>query len=271
PRTWTTARRPPANPPHRVSVGGRRSGGSAGVVAAVDLVDGVFEYGGEHGEAVPDASAGAGQVDDEGVARLSGETAGEDGGGHLVAVGGADGLGDAGDLAGDDAGGHLRGEVGGGEAGAAGRHDHVVLLGDAVAEGGLDGFAVGDDDGPVDGAADLREAGNQDRSRFIGINPGGRPVRHRHHQRPYHDRLHSPVFPPVFSSTRMSVMTASGSTALTMSNSASAAVDTAVSASISTPVRSAVLTRAVTATPQSATSSVTLTPWMAIGWQSGIR
>src|SRR5690606_30692645 len=124
---------------------------SAGVVAAADLVDGVLEYRGEDGDAVADSAAGSGQVDDERAAGLAGEAAGQDGGRHLVAVGGADGLGDAEDLAVEDAGGHLGGAVGGGEPGAAGGDDHVVRLGDAVAQGGLDGFAVGDDDGAVDG------------------------------------------------------------------------------------------------------------------------
>ena len=52
-----------------------------------------------------------------------------------------------------------------------------------------------------------------------------------------------PVLPPVFSSTRTSLITAAGSIALTMSISASAATVTEVSASISTPVRSAVRDR----------------------------
>ena len=77
--------------------------------------------------------------------------------------------------------------------------------------------------------------------------------------------------PPVFSSTRTSVMTAAGSTALIMSMRASAATLTEVSASISTPVRSAVRAVAVMSTPSSVTARSTVTPCSPIGWHSGIR
>src|SRR6202034_3003885 len=90
-------------------------------------------------------------------------------------------------------------------------------------------------------------------------------------ERPDHDRRQVPDLPPSFASSRTSVITAVLSTALIMSMSVSAATETEVSASISTPVRSAVRTEAVIATPESSTVRSTETPWMASGWQSGIR
>jgi len=81
----------------------------------------------------------------------------------------------------------------------------------------------------------------------VVVHPGSGAVR-RHHdgrrERLGH-RRYVPLLPPVFSSTRTSVITADLSTALTMSTTVRAATETAVSASISTPVRSVVRTEAV--------------------------
>src|SRR4029079_3841379 len=103
------------------------------------------------------------------------------------------------------------------------------------------------------------------------VDAGGRPVGRDDHlgaQRCHRDQ--SPDVPPVFVSTRTSVITAPLSTALTMSTTVSAATETAVSASISTPVRSVVFTAALTSPASSATARSTVTPETASGWQSGI-
>src|SRR4029450_4025372 len=89
--------------------------------------------------------------------------------------------------------------------------------------------------------------------------------RHRHHLA----RCQSPDLPPVFDSSRTSVMTAAGSTAFTMSTTVSPATATQVRASISTPVRSAVRTVAVISTASRATAKSTVTPSREMGWTRG--
>src|SRR5690606_12096898 len=128
-----------------------------------------------------------------------------------------------------------------------------------------DGRTVGHHPRAVDRASRLRGQLDEQRPRTVPVHPRGRPVRdgdddHAGGGRPAHpDRRQWPALPPVFSSTRTSVTTASGSRALTMSTSPSAAVITQVSASISTPVRSAVRTVALMSTPLSTTVSATST------------
>src|SRR5690606_39565996 len=102
------------------------------------------------------------------------------------------------------------------------------------------------------------------------VDPGRGAVGSGDHQRAIgHALLQSPDLPPVFSSTRTSVMTASLSTALTMSITVSAATETAVSASISTPVRSVVLTVAAISTASSATDRSSVTADTDKGGHSG--
>src|ERR1700760_1185898 len=280
-------------------IGRGPGGGSAPVITAVHLVDGVLQHPAEHGHAVLDPTGGAGQVDDEGAPGQAGQAAGQDRGRYPGRrARGPDGLGDARDLAVEHPPGHLRGQVGRGQAGAAGGQDHVVAGRDRVAQGLLDRFAVRDDQGTVDHvAAGPAQQVDQDRPGPVRVDPGRGPVgdgdRQRAHQRPssaeppeppgppeppeppgpagLSGRCHRPVLPPVFSFTRMSVMTAPGSTALIMSMRARAATLTEVSASISTPVRSAVRVTAVMSTPSSVTVRSTVTPCSPIGWQSGIR
>src|SRR5439155_2183306 len=141
------------------------------------------------------------------------------------------------------------------------------------AEGGRHGVAVGDDLGAVHVEAHRGQALGQQRAALVGVDAGGGAVGGRDDQGAggAHERLQSPDLPPVFSSTRMSEMTAALSTALIMSTTVRAATETAVSASISTPVRSVVLTVAAISTASSVTVRSTFTPETASGWHSGIR
>src|SRR5207248_5158814 len=128
----------------------------------------------------------------------------------------------------------------------------------------LHGVTVGDDLRPVDSEPEALEAFRDQRAALVLVDAGGGAVGGRDDERAVgreqraagrgvecHVRLQSPDLPPVFSSTRTSVMTAPLSTALTMSITVSAATETAVRASISTPVRSVVFTVARISTASS--------------------
>src|SRR5690606_19593388 len=133
------------------------------------------------------------------------------------------------DLEVEDAVGGLGGEVGGGQAGAAGGDHEVVAVLDGVAERLLDLVAVVDDDRPGHVEAARGEPLDQDGPGGVLVDAVGGAVRRHHHDGAY--RCHVPVFPPIFSSTWTSVIRAAGSRALTMSTNVSPATDTAVSAS----------------------------------------
>src|SRR5690606_28463708 len=118
---------------------------------------------------------------------------------------------------------------------------------------------VHDDRVGHDEAEPAQEVGDH-RARLVGVDAVGGPVGGHHHTTGQAHRTHSPDLPPVFVSTRTSVITAALSTALTMSTTVRPATATAVSASISTPVRSVVETVAVIATASSSTLRSTFTP-----------
>src|SRR4051794_429495 len=228
----------------------------------------------QHREPVLHAAARPGQVHDQAASRDPGQPPGQRRRGHPVgdAVR-ADRLRDAGRLAVQQRPGRLGGPVGRRQAGAAGReHDPCAALdgrGDRLA----DRVAVGDDDRGVHREAELPERLDDQRTRGVLVDAGRGSIRRDDDRGPQgrHGRDQSPDLPPVFVSTRTSVITAPLSTALTMSTTVSAATDTAVRASISTPVRSLVLTVARISTAPSTTVSSTVTPEMARGWHSGTR
>src|ERR1700722_3162095 len=252
-----------------------RAGGRVGpgMVAAADLVDRVHEDRPQHAHPRPNPARCPRQVDDQRPPRHPREPAGQDrrrypGGG----AGRPQGLGDPGDLPVDHPPGHLGGQIGRGQAGAAGGHGDVVAGRHRVAQHLLNGLAVGDHQRPVDAVAPGRaEQFHQHRAGTVRVHPGRRPVGHGDREPLDHARRQAPDRPPSLASSRTSVITALLSTALIMSISVSAAIDTEVSASISTPVRSAVRTWAVISTPASVTVRSTVTAWIASGWQSGIR
>src|SRR5690606_21393729 len=274
------------------STAGAASGGRS-VVAAAHLVDRVQQHRGQHLHAVPDAAARPREVDHQHPVPVplgdAGQPAGEHRGGHaLVPAEGAQRLGDAGDLAGQQRPGGLGGGVGGGQPGPPGGEGGVVAGVQRAAVRLGDRFAVRHHPGAVGAQPGGAHRLHQDRAGAVRVHPGGGavgggdddgarrtgarfPGRHAPSPRPAPERVQWPVLPPVFSSTRTSVTTASGSIALTMSTRPRAAVITQVSASISTPVRSAVRTVAVIATSSSRTVSSTSAPCTAIGWQSGTR
>ena len=112
---------------------------------------------------------------------------------------------------------------------------------------------TGSPSGTTTGGAHLEPERGQllddQRAGRVLVDPGRRPVGRDHHvaaqaRSSRVTGVHSPDLPPLFDSTRMSVITLRLSTALTMSITVSAATETAVSASISTPVRSVVRGRA---------------------------
>src|SRR5690625_4754921 len=125
---------------------------------------------------------------------------------------------------------------------------------------------IADDSGEADhGSACVRE--------HIGFEGGGR-------DRCLNDscgddahvcRVQSPLRPPDFSMTLISLITAWLSTALIMSKIVSAAVVTAVRASISTPVFDTVLTAPVMRTESAPSSKSTSMPVSGSGWHSGMR
>src|ERR1700722_13606783 len=252
-----------------------RAGGRVGpgMVAAADLVDRVHEDRPQHAHPRPNPARCPRQVDDQRPPRHPREPPGQDrrrypGGG----AGRPQGLGDPGDLPVDHPPGHLGGQIGRGQAGAAGGHGDVVAGRHRVAQHLLNGLAVGDHQRPVDAVAPGRaEQFHQHRAGTVRVHPGRRPVGHGDREPLDHARRQAPDRPPSLASSRTSMITALLSTALIMSISVSAAIDTEVSASISTPVRSAVRTWAVISTPESDTARSTVTPWIASGWQSGIR
>src|SRR3954447_18770343 len=249
------------------------------VISAAELADDVGEQRPEHRQGVRHASRRAGQVDDQGAAGDPREAAREHRRRHaLLGAVAAHRLGDARRLPLDHRAGGLGRDVGGGEPGATGGEDDVEAHVDRRAEHRLElGDVVRTHVRALDGEPELPEPRREGLAAAVLVDPRGGPVgggdddgagagrQIRGH------RVHSPLLPPDFASSRTSVIDARGSTAFTMSIIVSPATATEVSASISTPVRSAVRAVAVISTASSVTSRSTVTPCSAIGWHSGTR
>src|SRR3954469_25661550 len=250
------------------------------MVAPHDLLHRVQEDRTEDREGVLHAAARAGQVHDQAAADHPRQPTRQHGARHALrdAVR-PDRLRDAGDLAIEERPGDLGGAVGRGQAGAAGREHDPRTPFRGRGDRGAHGLSVGHDDRGAHDEAEALQRLDEQRTGGVLVDAGGGPVGGDHHLGPQARRRsaaaahrdQSPDLPPVFDSTRTSVMTAALSTALTMSTTVSAATETAVSASISTPVRSVVRTVAVISTASSATTRSTLTPETASGWHSGTR
>src|SRR4051794_4737106 len=277
---WRAARHPAASAadsgrtvtsPERRGTG--HAPGDRPVITAHRLLDGVLEDRPEHLDGVLHPAARAREVDDQALTGEAGQAARQHRGRHALRhARGPDRLGDAGDLAVEQRPGRLRRQVRGRQPGATGRQHHPRAGPDEAADRGADRRAVLHPRRLADEEAEVGEERRQQWSGGVLVDPGRGTVGgddDARRQVVIH-RCHSPDLPPVFDSTRTSVITAPLSTAFTMSTTARAATETAVSASISTPVRSAVRTVAVISTASSATVRSTVTPEMASGWHSGM-